>query len=123
MDTDPITNAVVEHSLFSIVDEMGAVMVRTAYSPLVRDLYDFSVALFNPSGEMTAQGAGMAFHLGALLNSVKAILNRHRDQLRPGDAVIINDSYETGMHMPNVVVLTPIFIKEKIAGHAGTMAH
>ncbi len=54
---DPITTSVVEHALASVTDEMATVLISTAYSPLVRDLLDFTVALCNPRGEMVVQGA------------------------------------------------------------------
>ncbi len=120
---DPISASVLEHGLFSVADEMAAVIVRTAYSPLVRDLLDFTVALCNPKGEMVVQGVGMAIHLGALPTAVEALLNRFGEDLRPGDALIMNDPYEGGMHLPNIVLLTPIFASEELIGHAVAMAH
>ena len=67
---DPITTSVVEHALSSVTDEMATVLISTAYSPLVRDLLDFTVALCNPRGEMVVQGLGMAIHLGALPTAI-----------------------------------------------------
>ncbi|MEK6711933.1 MAG: hydantoinase B/oxoprolinase family protein [Nitrospinota bacterium] len=120
---DPVTASVLEHGLFSVADEMAAVVVRTAYSPLVRDLLDFTVALCNPRGEMVVQGVGMAIHLGALPTAVESMLRRFEGNLQPGDALILNDPYEGGMHLPNVVILTPIFVREEIVAHAVVMAH
>ena len=120
---DPVTTSVVERGLFSVADEMAAVIVRTAYSPLVRDLLDFTVALCNPRGEMVVQGVGMAIHLGALPTAVAAMLKRFEGNLRPGDALIMNDPYEGGMHLPNIVLVTPIFCADELMGHAVAMAH
>ena len=120
---DPVTTSVVERGLFSVADEMAAVIVRTAYSPLVRDLLDFTVALCNPRGEMVVQGVGMAIHLGALPTAVAAMLKRFEGNLRPGDALIMNDPYEGGMHLPNIVIVTPIFCADELMGHAVAMAH
>ena len=120
---DPVTNSVVEHALGSVTDEMATVVVSTAYSPLVRDLLDFTVALFTPGGEMVVQGVGMAIHLGALPSAVEAILGRFGPALRQGDAYIMNDTYEGGQHLPNVVVLTPAFLGETLLGFAVAMAH
>ena len=120
---DPITSSVVEHGLGSVTDEMANVVVATAYSPLVRDLMDFTVALCNPRGEMVVQGVGMAIHLGALPTAVEAILQRFGADMRPGDAVIMNDPYSGGMHLPNVILLTPIFAGDDLLGYAVTMAH
>src|SRR5512147_849728 len=118
---DPITSSVVEHGLGSVTDEMANVVVSTAYSPLVRDVLDFTVALCNPRGEMVVQGVGMAIHLGALPTSVEAIRRRFGTDFRPGDAVIVNDAYEGGMHLPNVVLLTPIFLDAQLLGYAVVM--
>src|SRR4249920_945338 len=120
---DPITSSVIEHGLGSVTDEMANVLVSTAYSPLVRDLYDFTVALCNPRGEMVVQGVGMAIHLGALPSAVETILAQLGADLRPGDCVIMNDAYEGGMHLPNVILLTPCFAGSERLGYAVTMAH
>jgi N-methylhydantoinase B len=120
---DPITKSVVEHALASVTDEMATVLIATAYSPLVRDLLDFTVALCNPRGEMVVQGLGMAIHLGALPTAIDAILRKFGHDMRPGDAIIMNDPYEGGMHLPNVIILTPAFANERLLGYALAMAH
>jgi N-methylhydantoinase B len=120
---DPITAAVVEHALHSVTDEMATVVVATAYSPLVRDLLDFTVALCNPQGEMVVQGVGMAIHLGALPSAIDSILARLGHGMRPGDAYIMNDAYEGGQHLPNVIVLTPVFLDDTLLGFAVVMVH
>jgi N-methylhydantoinase B len=120
---DPITASVVEHGLSSVTDEMATVVVATAYSPLVRDVLDFTVALCNRQGEMVVQGVGMAIHLGALPSSVDSILNAFADQVQPGDVYIMNDPYEGGMHLPNVVLLAPTYANGELLGYAVTMCH
>src|SRR5438132_7704810 len=119
---DPITSSVVEHGLGSVTDEMANVVVATAYSPLVRDLYDFTVALCNPRGEMVVQGVGMAIHLGALPSAVEAILVRFK-KMQQGDVYIMNDAYSGGMHLPNVILLAPCYAGGELLGYAVTMAH
>jgi N-methylhydantoinase B len=120
---DPITTSVVEHALSSVTDEMATVLIATAYSPLVRDLLDFTVALCNPRGEMVVQGLGMAIHLGALPTAIDSILQKFGDDMRPGDAIIMNDPYEGGMHLPNVIILTPNFSAGRLLGCSLAMAH
>ncbi|MFN2644935.1 MAG: hydantoinase B/oxoprolinase family protein [Burkholderiales bacterium] len=121
---DPVTASVVEHGLLSVTDEMATVVVATAYSPLVRDLYDFTVALCNPRGEMVVQGVGMAIHLGALPSAVESILGRFPGgNMQPGDVYIMNDAYSGGMHLPNVILLAPCYASEELLGYAVTMAH
>src|SRR6476646_8512341 len=101
---DPITSSVIEHGLGSVTDEMANVVVSTAYSPLVRDLYDFSVVAGTLKKKMDVKGGGMAIHLGALPSAVETILAQLGADLRPGDCVIMNDGYEGGMHLPNVIL-------------------
>lgn len=120
---DPITTSVVEHALSSVTDEMATVLISTAYSPLVRDLLDFTVALCTPSGEMVVQGVGMAIHLGALPTAINAILQKFGDDMRPGDILIMNDAYEGGMHLPNVIIMTPNFSGKRLLGYSMAMAH
>jgi len=120
---DPVTASVLEHGLASVTDEMASVIVSTAYSPLVRDVLDFTVALCNPRGEMVVQGVGMAIHLGALPTSVDALLGKFGHDLRPGDVLIVNDAYAGGMHLPNVVLLAPCYAAGELVGHAVVMAH
>lgn len=122
-ELDPITASVVEHALSSVADEMATVLISTAYSPLVRDLLDFTVALCTPKGEMVVQGMGMPIHLGALPMSIDSVLAHFKDDIRPGDALIMNDAYSGGMHLPNVVVLTPNFVEGRLLGFACAMAH
>lgn len=120
---DPVTASVIDHGLHSVADEMATVIVSTAYSPLVRDVLDFTVALCNPRGEMVVQGVGLAIHLGALPTAVEAFLRRFGSDLRPGDAYIMNDAYEGGMHLPNVILLVPCFANGELLAHAVVMAH
>ena len=120
---DRITRSVVEHALSSVTDEMATVLISTAYSPLVRDLLDFTVALCNPRGEMVVQGLGMAIHLGALPTAIDAILRYFGDDMRSGDIIIMNDAYEGGMHLPNVIILTPNFSSGRLLGYSLAMAH
>ena len=121
---DPVTASVVEHGLLSVTDEMATVVVATAYSPLVRDLYDFTVALCNPRGEMVVQGVGMAIHLGALPSAVDAILAKFPgNSMRPGDVYIMNDAYSGGMHLPNVILFAPCYASGELLAYAVTMAH
>jgi len=121
---DPVTASVVEHGLLSVTDEMATVVVATAYSPLVRDLYDFTVALCNPRGEMVVQGVGMAIHLGALPSAVESIVGRFPGgKMKPGDVYIMNDAYSGGMHLPNVILLSPCYASGELLAYAVTMAH
>src|SRR5712692_7188334 len=88
---DAVTLEVVQHALGSLVDEMALIVMRTAYSGIVRDALDYSTALCDRNGEMVSQGLTIALHLGSFPEAVRTILTRYRDRLAPGDMFIMND--------------------------------
>src|SRR5712692_5781784 len=88
---DAVTLEVVQNALGSLVDEMAIIVMRTAYSGIVRDALDYSTALCDRNGEMVAQGMTIALHLGSFPEAVQSILRRYGDSLHPGDMFILND--------------------------------
>lgn len=109
MTLDPITFAVIKNALDSIVDEMAYTVVRTARSEIVKDVMDYSAALCGADGSMLAQAKTIALHLGAVPEAMAEVLRRYGDDLHPGDAVIVNDPYQGGMHLPDIFMFVPIF--------------
>lgn len=105
----------------SIAEEMGVVMQRSAYSPNIKERLDFSCALFDPGGEMVAQAAHIPVHLGSMPMSVRAALDAF--DLAPGDAVILNDPYAGGTHLPDITLVTPVFDGDRLVGIAANRAH
>ena len=105
MKIDPITLAVMKNALDAIVDEMAYTVVRTARSEIVKDVMDYSAALCDREGNMIAQAKTIALHLGAVPEAMSAMLARYGNDLHPGDAVIINDPYQGGMHLPDIFML------------------
>src|SRR5438876_11250279 len=102
---DPVTLEVVQNALGSLVDEMALIVMRTAYSGIVRDALDYSTALCDRQGEMVAQGVTIALHLGSFPEAVQSILRRYGERLRPGDMFILNDPYGSGgIHLPDIYV-------------------
>lgn len=106
---DPITFAVIKNALDSVVDEMAYTVVRTARSEIVKDVMDYSAALCGADGSMLAQAKTIALHLGAVPEAMAEVLKRYGDDLHPGDAVIVNDPYQGGMHLPDIFMFVPIF--------------
>ncbi len=97
------------HHLFvAIAEEMGAALQRSAFSPNIKERRDFSCALFDARGRMTAHAAHIPVHLGALPLSVAEVLRSV--ELAPGDAVLLNDPYRGGTHLPDVTLVSPIFV-------------
>ena len=121
--TDPVTFAVVKNALDSIVDEMAYTVMRTARSPIVRDVLDYSTTLCDPAGRIVAQAKTVALHLGAVPDAMVEVLARYGGRLVPGDVVILNDPYAGGMHLPDIFMFKPIFREERLQGFAVVIAH
>lgn len=109
MKVDPITFAVIKSGLDSIVDDMAYTVIRIARSEIVKDVMDFSAALCDSRGQMVAQAKTIALHLGAVPEAIAAVLAEFGDDLNEGDAVIMNDPYHGGMHLPDIFMFVPIF--------------
>lgn len=121
---DPITFEVIQNALSSIADEMALVVMRSAYSPVVRDSMDYSTAVCDANGEVVAQGLTLAVQLGSFPDIMIKIVQNHADGLAPGDVFIANDPYGSGgQHLPDIYIIMPIFVGDDLAGYATTMAH
>lgn len=123
MKIDPITLAVIKNALDAIVDEMAYTVVRTARSEIVKDVMDYSAALCDRHGNMVAQAKTIALHLGAVPEAMAAMLERYGRDLHPGDAVIVNDPYQGGMHLPDIFMFFPIFHKKALQGFCVVICH
>ena len=117
---DPVSLSVLSSALTGIAEEMGAALVRGAYSSNIKERRDCSAALFDADGRMVAQAAHIPVHLGALPESVAAV--RERDP-QPGDVFVLNDPYTGGTHLPDVTLVSPVELDGAIAGYAATRAH
>ena len=109
MAPDPITLELYRHRFSGISEEMGITLQRTSYSPNIKERLDFSCALFDASGRLVAQAAHIPAHLGAMPDSVAAALAVF-DQWQPGDVVILNDPYFGGSHLPDITLVSPVFL-------------
>ncbi len=110
---DPILLEVYRHRFAGIAEEMGVALRRTAYSPNIKERLDFSCALFNAQGRMVAQAAHIPAHLGAMPASVSTVLAHYADAgeaWSPGDVVIVNDPFAGGNHLPDITMLSPVFL-------------
>jgi len=116
----------IELSLFvsrmeAVCDEMGVVLRRTAFSPNIKDRLDFSCALFDARGELCAQAAHIPVHLGSMAYAMADIVARF--DWAEGDAVVLNDPYLGGTHLPDVTVVAPVFVEGALQGFAVNRAH
>jgi N-methylhydantoinase B len=124
IEIDPITFAVIKNGLDAIVDEMAYDVIRTARSEIVKDVMDYSAAICNTDGNMIAQAKTVALHLGAVPEAMGVVLDQYGDGLVPGDAVILNDPYQGGMHLPDIFMFMPIFdADENLQGFSVVICH
>ena len=120
MSLDPVTLSVLAASFAGIAQEMGTVLVRSAYSSNIKERRDCSAALFDSVGRMVAQAEHIPVHLGAMPESVAAV--RARGPL-PGDVWVLNDPYAGGTHLPDVTLVSPLGADGRIVAYAVTRAH
>lgn len=122
-NVDPITFAVIKNGLDTIVDDMAYTVMRTARSPIVRDVLDYSATLCDARGRILAQAKTVALHLGSVPDAMDVILTEYGDDLHDGDIIILNDPYAGGMHLPDIFMFKPIFHDAALQGFAVVIAH
>ncbi|GAW28191.1 hydantoinase B/oxoprolinase family protein [Carboxydocella sp. ULO1] len=123
---DPITVEVIRNGFVAASDEMKINLTRTAYNPIIYEVLDFSVGMFDENGNMISQSAGLPIFLGNLSPSVKQIITDiGKENMSPGDIYLINDTYTVGTHLNDVVVCSPIFLEDgkTLVGFAASRAH
>ena len=120
MTTEALELSVLANSVAMIAEEMGAVLVRSALSPNIRERRDASSALFDARGRMVAQAAHIPVHLGAMPESVHAVRARNP---RPGDVFLLNDPYHGGSHLPDLTLVEAVDIDGEIGGYTAVRAH
>src|ERR671912_2073132 len=117
---DPVTLSVLASALAGVAEEMGAVLIRGAYSSNIKERRDCSTALFDERGRMVAQAEHIPVHLGAMPEAVAAVMRRDP---RPGDVFAINDPYSGGTHLPDITLISPVSVEGEISGYSVTRAH
>ena len=117
---DPVELQVILGALRAACEEMGAVLIRSAHSANIKERRDASTALFDAAGEMAMQAEHIPVHLGAMPAAVAAV----RDETHaPGRAWVLNDPYKGGTHLPDITVITPVFVSDELLGFAACRAH
>ncbi len=121
---DPITLSVLSSALTGIAEEMGAVLIRGAYSSNIKERRDCSTALFDARGRMVAQAEHIPVHLGAMPEAVAAVMALDP---APGDVFALNDPYSGGTHLPDITLVSPLTLNShgetETLGYAVTRAH
>ncbi|GIK37353.1 MAG: 5-oxoprolinase [Chloroflexota bacterium] len=121
---DPVTTEIIRSAFLAAAEDMRATLWRSAFSPVIYEMKDCSVALFDEKAQLLAQAPGLPFFLGALSEVVQVVI-RHvgRDNFQEGDVFILNDPYLTGSHLNDVDILSPVFYQGQLVGFTITRAH
>lgn len=105
----------------AICEEMGGVLMRTAFSPNIKDRLDMSCAIFDAGGRLCAQAAHIPVHLGSMAYAMSDIVSRV--DWHPGDMLILNDPYLGGTHLPDITVIMPVFDQLDLCAFVANRAH
>lgn len=118
---DPIELNIFASRLAAVCDEMGAVLRNAAFSTNIRDRLDFSCAVFDARGELCAQAAHIPVHLGSMAYAMQDIVLGI--EWHPGDMVVLNDPFLGGTHLPDVTLIAPLFIEQRLTAFLVNRAH
>src|SRR5688572_20796935 len=108
MKPNPIEFEVFKNLFLSIAEEMGVTLCRTGFSPNIKERLDYSCAVYDANGDTIAQGDHMPVHLGAMPLSVRAAIDAV--DMEPGDIVMLNDPFKGGTHLPDITLVSPVFL-------------
>jgi N-methylhydantoinase B len=117
---DPIALQVLVGGLRAACDEMGATLIRSAYSANIKERHDCSTALFDAAGELVMQAEHIPVHLGSMPDAVAAVID---EEQRPGRSWILNDPYRGGTHLPDITLISPVFLDGELLGFTASRAH
>lgn len=107
---DPVLLEVFNNLFMNIAEQMGLQLQNTAYSVNIKERLDFSCALFDADGNLIANAPHMPVHLGSMGESIKTVIRENAGRMSPGDVYVLNDPYHGGTHLPDVTVITPVYL-------------
>jgi 5-oxoprolinase (ATP-hydrolysing) len=107
---DPVLLEVFNNLFMNIAEQMGLQLQNTAYSVNIKERLDFSCALFDTDGNLIANAPHMPVHLGSMGESIKTVIRENAGKMQPGDVYVLNDPYHGGTHLPDVTVITPVYL-------------
>ena len=114
-EADPVMLEVFNNLFMNIAEQMGLRLQNTAHSVNIKERLDFSCALFDGEGQLIANAPHMPVHLGSMSESIKTVIERNPSML-PGDIYVLNDPYNGGTHLPDVTVVTPVWLDAPVPG-------
>jgi len=121
---DPITLEIMKGAFKAITDEMGIALQKASYSPNIKTRMDHTCSIFDGTRQLLAQTAHQIGHLGAMPFIIKSVLNEHPPETwRPGDGVLVNDPYRGGTHIPDIILVSPVFHGDRLWGFVASLAH
>jgi len=120
---DMIVLGLINNFLYSLVDEMTIGVVRTSFSPLTRDAFDFQCGICHRNGEMLLEGEGTLIHSLVYPGLISDWMKEHADTTYPGDIIVTNDPYSGAAHLPDIYMWYPIFIDNKIVAWSVAGGH
>ena len=111
---DPVMLEVFNNLFMNIAEQMGLRLQNTAYSVNIKERLDFSCAVFDAAGQLIANAPHMPVHLGSMSESIRSVIDRNPG-MQPGDVYVLNDPYHGGTHLPDITVVTPVYLEESDA--------
>jgi N-methylhydantoinase B/oxoprolinase/acetone carboxylase alpha subunit len=121
---DPITTEVIRNKLEGIANEMELTLLKSSFSPIVKEGLDTSASLFTVNGETLAQACAIPVHLATLIPALRTMVEKYPiPAMREGDAYILNDPYCGGTHLPDIAIMTPVFHRGRVIALSATMTH
>ncbi len=122
-EADPVLLEVFNNLFMSVADQMGATLANTAWSVNIKERLDFSCAIFDAAGDLVANAPHVPVHLGSMSDAVKTVMRETAATVQDGDAYMLNSPYNGGTHLPDVTVITPVFVDGKAAFWLGSRGH
>lgn len=122
---DPILLEVFNNLFMNIAEQMGLQLQNTAYSVNIKERLDFSCAIFDRDGQLIANAPHMPVHLGSMGESIRTVIRENAGRMQSGDVYVLNDPYHGGTHLPDVTVITPVFLDDPSipAFYVGSRGH
>lgn len=107
---DPVLLEVFNNLFMNIAEQMGLQLQNTAYSVNIKERLDFSCAIFDAEGQLIANAPHMPVHLGSMGESIQTVIRENAGRMQRGDVYVLNDPYHGGTHLPDITVITPVYV-------------
>ncbi|KAH7139482.1 Hydantoinase B/oxoprolinase-domain-containing protein [Dendryphion nanum] len=122
-DWDPIQLSVFANRFMAIAEQMGNTLQRTSISSSIKERLDFSCAIFSPAGKLVANAPHIPIHLGSMQFAIQAQHRHWQGKLQPGDVLLTNHPQWGGTHLPDLTVVSPVFIDTEVAFYVASRGH